>query len=103
MTWEKIKSIFKHGVTTAVASVFLSSVASATVSFYVASATMAPSQNRSMRLERLSVFSLAADQFLSFGTQIVPKLNSQSNLADTKIAIANASGTQAANTEGVDN
>ena len=65
------------------------------VSLGVALLTIAPGQDRQMRLEQLTEFSTTADDVLGLGTEFVAKINVQQDLGDTKLAISRASAKQA--------
>jgi hypothetical protein len=65
------------------------------VSLAVALLTIAPGQDRQMRLEQLTEFATSADDVVGLGTEFVAKLNIQQDLGETKLAIGRASTKQA--------
>lgn len=84
-----------HAATSAIIGAVVGAMVSWPVSHNVAMSTIAPSQDRQMRLEQVVEFSQEADEFLSLGVKIIPKLNAKSSFNEEKIAIADASGRQA--------
>jgi hypothetical protein len=52
-----------------------------------------------MRLEAAVSFGTSSDEFISIGTQVIPRLSASLDLAETKLAIADASGRQATSAE----
>lgn len=95
----KAKEFLGHNAAAAVIGAVASAVVSLPVSYWVAVTTSAPNQDRQMRLEQATKFASGAGDFLNLGLQIVPRLNSQAPLDQTKIAIADESGKQAINAQ----
>jgi len=98
---ERFKHFAEHSLVSALVGAVAAAAVGAPISYWVAMSTIAPSQDRQMRLEQVTEFSASADQFLSLGTQIVPRLNVGGDLSGAKVAIADASGQQSVTAEGL--
>lgn len=94
-----MSDILGHAATSAIIGAVVGGLVSWPVSYRVAMATIEPSQDRQLRLEQMAAFSQEADDFLSLGTKIVPRLNASAPIDSEKIAIADASGRQTIRTE----
>lgn len=97
----KAKDFLGHAMTSTIISAVAGGLISWPISYRVAMSTIGPSQDRQMRLEQVTSFSAAADEFLTLGVQIVPRLNVRQPLDEAKLAIVNASGRQAVNVQGL--
>ena len=86
-----MREFFEHPLVNMLSAALVGGLASLVVSMV----TIAPSQDRQMRLERLTAFSDSSDSLLSLGTEFVTKLNAREDLNATKQAIGNASAQQA--------
>lgn len=91
ITWSDITKFFENPIV----NVVVAAVVGGGVSWYVSWATIGPSQDRELRLERMSAFSASADEFLTLGTGIVSQLAVYGLLSDNKLALGNASARQA--------
>ncbi|TGT91723.1 MULTISPECIES: hypothetical protein [unclassified Mesorhizobium] len=95
----RISEILGHNATSAIVGALAAGVVSWPVSYFVAVSSMKPAQDRQMRLEQLKDFSKDADTFISLGTKVVSRINVSQPLDDVKVAISDASGLQAVNTQ----